>query len=298
MQRRARLGLTAAAIVILGIPGSAEAPEAPGFAGAFRWSMDDPLFGGFSALELAPDGSSFVAMTDRGAWTRGRLLRDGAGRIAGVEAEPLQKMKATGEAPLKPSRSDSEGMALAEDGTIFVSFEGVARVLRYERFGSSATNLPNPQAFRGLLKNSSLEALAILPDGSLVTVLEDTRGSEGAFPAFRLDGTDWAAWGSLPREGAFLPVAADMGPDGRLYVLEREFLGIRGFAARVRAYVPGPEGPGDGRTVLQSPPGTHDNLEGLSVWQDADGRIRLTMISDDNFKFYQTTEIVEYVLGD
>ncbi len=200
-------------------------------------------------------------MTDRGAWTRGRLLRDGAGRIAGVEAEPLQKMKATGEAPLKPSRSDSEGMALAEDGTIFVSFEGVAGSCGMSGFGSSATNLPNPQAFRGLLKNSSLEALAILPDGSLVTVLEDTRGSEGPFPAFRLDGTDWAAWGSLPREGAFLPVAADMGPDGRLYVLEREFLGIRGFAARVRAYVPGRRGPGTGARSCRAPPARMTTLK-------------------------------------
>ncbi len=60
MQRRARLGLTAAAIVILGIPGSAEAPEAPGFAGAFRWSMDDPLFGGFSALELGPTAAALL----------------------------------------------------------------------------------------------------------------------------------------------------------------------------------------------------------------------------------------------
>jgi hypothetical protein len=298
MQRRARLGLTAAVILVLGLPGSAEAPEVPGFAGAFRWSMEDPLFGGLSAIELGADGGTFVAMTDRGAWTRGRLIRDEAGRIAGVEAEPLQKMRATGEAPLKPSRSDSEGMALAGDGTIFVSFEGVARVLRYAAFGSAAENLPTPEAFRGLLKNSSLEALAILPDGSLVTVLEDTRGSEGPFPAFRFDGRNWARWGSLPREGAFLPVAADTGPDGRLYVLEREFLGIRGFAARVRAYDPGPQGPEGGRTVMQSPPGTHDNLEGLSVWRGADGRIRLTMISDDNFRFYQRTEIVEYVLGD
>ena len=37
----------------------------------------------------------------------------------------------------------------------------------------------------------------------------------------------------------------------------------------------------------------HDNLEGLAVWQAADG-LRLTMISDDNFRWFQRTEIVEY----
>lgn len=40
----------------------------------------------------------------------------------------------------------------------------------------------------------------------------------------------------------------------------------------------------------------HDNLEGISVWQDPDGRIRLTMISDDNFMVFQRTEIVEYAV--
>jgi hypothetical protein len=48
-----------------------------------------------------------------------------------------------------------------------------------------------------------------------------------------------------------------------------------------------------------SPPatGTHDNLEGLDVWADAEG-LRATMISDDNFRFFQRTEIVDYRLPD
>jgi hypothetical protein len=46
--------------------------------------------------------------------------------------------------------------------------------------------------------------------------------------------------------------------------------------------------------IFTSAVGQHDNLEGLSVWRDAKGTIRLTMIADDNFYFFQTTEIVEY----
>jgi hypothetical protein len=42
--------------------------------------------------------------------------------------------------------------------------------------------------------------------------------------------------------------------------------------------------------------GVQDNLEGLSVWRDIAGQIRLTLISDDNFRLLQRTEIVEYVL--
>ncbi len=54
-------------------------------------------------------------------------------------------------------------------------------------------------------------------------------------------------------------------------------------------------GPGAADEVLlQTEAGTHDNLEGLAVWQDAAGAIRLTMISDDNFLPTQRTEIVDY----
>ena len=41
----------------------------------------------------------------------------------------------------------------------------------------------------------------------------------------------------------------------------------------------------------------HDNLEGISVWQDEQG-LRMTLISDDNFRAFQRTEIVEYRLTD
>jgi len=51
------------------------------------------------------------------------------------------------------------------------------------------------------------------------------------------------------------------------------------------------------QTLIDTPPGRHDNLEGLTVWQDMAGRIRLTMISDDNFNFFQRTELVEYALN-
>ena len=89
---------------------------------------------------------------------------------------------------------------------------------------------------------------------------------------------------------------ADTGPDGRLYVLEREFAKWRGFATRVRSFAYGADGLTDEQLVLQTPIGQHDNLEGLAVWQDDTGAIRLTMVSDDNFFVFQRTEFVEYRL--
>ena len=58
-----------------------------------------------------------------------------------------------------------------------------------------------------------------------------------------------------------------------------------------------PTGLQDARILLETRGGRHGNLEGLAVWQDSHGALRLTMISDDNFQFFQRTEWVDYKLA-
>ena len=91
------------------------------------------------------------------------------------------------------------------------------------------------------------------------------------------------------------PHDLEIGPDGRLYLLERAFTGFA-FRSRVRALTLGPKRAVTSETLLTTPSWRHDNLEGLSVWKDAQNRIRLTMISDDNFRAIQRTQFVEYVV--
>jgi hypothetical protein len=38
----------------------------------------------------------------------------------------------------------------------------------------------------------------------------------------------------------------------------------------------------------------HDNLEGISVWQTPAGELIMTLVSDDNQRRFQRTELVEY----
>lgn len=293
MQRRVSLGLTAAALA-LGLQGAANPMQPAGFVGAYALRMDDPRFGGFSGVEISADGSRIYVLSDRGGWTAGTLRRDGAGQITDVTLRPVTLLKGTGEAPLKKSRADSEGMALAPDGSFYISFEGVARVLHYQRLDGVAVNLPTPPAFARMPRNASLEALAVDGRGRLYTLPEDTRAAGADFPLWRWDGQDWSQPFTLPRRGEFLPVGADFGPDGRLYLLERAFYGLGGFASRVRAFALQGDGIAGEEVVLQTDPGVHDNLEGLSVWREAGGALRLTMVSDDNQKFYLRNEIVEY----
>ncbi len=253
-------------------------------------------FGGFSGLEVSADGRAFVAVTDQGWIARGTLQRGADGRIARVQAGAPQPLLDRNGGRLTGGDIDAEGLAAATDGAVYVSFEGGARVERLGQDGQTLSPLPRPAAFADLQRNSSLEALALDPQGRLITWPERSGAWERPFPVFRRDrGGGWRAPYTIRRDGRFLPVGADTGPDGRLYLLERHFTGIA-FASRVRSFAFTGAGLTDERLVLETPPGRHDNLEGLSVWRDGDGFVRLTMLSDDNLHLLQRTEFVEYRL--
>jgi len=263
--------------------------------GSFTW--DGPgvaAFGGFSGFVLLPDAAGFVAVTDKGWLAEGRLIRDGD-RIVGVSDTTLRPMVGGKNAPLTSFMSDAEGLARAPDGTLYVSFEGYHRIAAV-RPGETRTRWIDRHAdFDGLQINSGLEALARDPQGRLITLPERSGAWERPFPVYRREGAGWTQPYTLRRDARFLPVGADTGPDGRLYLLERHFTGLA-FASRVRSFAFAPGGLADERLELETPPGRHDNLEAISAWRDAAGRIRLTMLSDDNFHFLQRTEFVEYAL--
>ncbi|GGL56060.1 esterase-like activity of phytase family protein [Wenxinia marina] len=258
------------------------------------WTMDDPGFGGFSAIHVFPGGERFVAVSDRAMIVEGQFLRDGNGDITAVESRHPAPLPDENGDPIEGVRADSEGVAVGPDGTIYLSFEGVAR-LRVEDAGDGLPRrLPRHPDFATLQSNSALEALAIGPDGALYTIPERSGRADRPFPVYRLKDGAWDIPFELPRRGPFLVSGADIGPDGRLYVLERDFTGI-GFRSRVRRFdLAG----GSEETLLETGTGVHDNLEGISVWRQADGRLRMTLISDDNFRWFQVTEIAEYVLDE
>ncbi len=266
------------------------------FLGRYIWTVEADGFGGFSGLELSQDGQGFTATTDDGMIATGTLTRDQKGVISGVALSRFAKLLGTGGAPVGRFKNDAEGIAEAPDGTLFVSFEGEHRVWQYDTPEMPATPLPIPAAFAEFQRNSALEAIAIGPNGALYTLPERSGEWTRPFPVWRYADGAWSQPFDLPRRDKLLPVGADFGPDGRFYLLERELVSIFGFRIRVRSFALGPDGFGNERTEFTSAVAAHDNLEGLSVWQDADGRTRLTMISDDNYNAFQVTEFVEYVL--
>jgi hypothetical protein len=118
------------------------------------------------------------------------------------------------------------------------------------------------------------------------------------FPIYRLRAGVWDTALSLPRPDGFMPVSADFGPDGRLYVLLRQFHGLMGFSSKLIRTTVGEDALGPIEVLFESAVGLHDNLEGLSVWRDGAGHLRASMVADNNFLPFLSSSIVEYTLPD
>jgi hypothetical protein len=260
------------------------------------WREPDTGFGGFSGLAVLDGGRRFVAVSDRGQWATGSFERHG-GRLVGARLDGIGPLHEISGRPLSgEDDTNAEGLAIDSRGRAWVSFEAFHRIRRFDSIDGPAGNVRGHPDFPSLQKNSALEALAIGPDDTLYAIPERSGALDRPFPVYRLRDGHWDTRLRVRRDGPYLVVDADIGPDGRLYVLERDFGWVAGFATRVRRFDIGPDRLGGEVTLLETPFGALDNMEGISVWQDRDGRTRVTLISDDNFFPLQKTMFAEYVL--
>ncbi|CAN5662032.1 esterase-like activity of phytase family protein [soil metagenome] len=273
---------------------SAEAPRLEEDA-IIVWRASHADFGGFSAVEVLDGGARFVAVTDQGHWASGTMERE-AGRLVAVSLDAIDPLRSIAGRPLTGDDADAEGIALDSDGRFFVSFEGFHRIRRYDRIDGPAAHVDGHREFRSLQRNSGLEALAIDAQGALYAIPERSGALDRPFPVYRKRAGAWDRRLSIPRSGSFLVTGADFGPDGALYVLERDFTWLGGFRTRIRRFVLGAGGLDAGTTLLETARGALDNMEGISVWQDASGAVRITLLSDDNFFPLQRTLFAEYLL--
>lgn len=284
-----------AVVAALLLSGAALADPATS-AEVFPWT--DPAradFGGFSGLVMDPDGAGLVAVSDRGGIWTAKVTRDATGRIASVTTTAVVTPLDSKGQPQTEFLSDAEALTIAPGGRLMVGYEGLTRVAGYD--------LPDPlpratdrwDRFRALWGNEAIEGLATLPDGRLLAVIE-TADADGAYPTYLLGPQGWQEGPAIPGADGYAAAGADVGPDGRLYLLERWYRPMLGFATRVRVFSGRPEAFGRGATILETPAGTLDNMEGLSVWRRRDGALVATMVSDDNFSLFQKTELAEFTI--
>ena len=282
--------------------------------GGLVLSSPAKFFGGLSGLDFIDrKGRKLVAVTDTGAWLMGELVyRNGVPvGLDDVRMGPL--LGRNGKRFYKKRYIDAEAIDVlpGQDANkrVLIAFERRHRIgyfpLREKAIGAAIRYVPLPKGLRKAKKNKGIEAMARLEVGPL----------KGTILAFAERKTDrkgrlkgWLIGGEMPGElklvdhGGFNITDLAELPNGDVVLLERRFRLTEGVKMRLRRIAQKkirPEAVLDGEVLFEAGPELQiDNMEGLSVHTDDNGKIVLTLISDDNFQFMQRTLLMQFSLMD
>jgi hypothetical protein len=274
------------------------------FVGGLVLESKHKNFGGISGLHIAQDGVSFTAHSDRGHWLRGKFKLDGD-RVTGIENAGMAPMLGPDGRTLTSRRwFDTEALT-ADSENFYVGIERANRILRYRiADGMNARGIPVqiPSGIRNLPFNQGLEALAFVPKamplaGSLLAIAELGLDEKGNILAFILGGPTPGIF-TIKRIGSFEISDAAISPTGHLIIVERYFRFVTGIHLRIRAIPLSEVKPGalvDGTVLLEADSNFDiDNMEALSITKNAAGQIMLTMLSDNNFNYFQRTILLRF----
>lgn len=255
----------------------------------FEWHMDHPDFGGLSALIVAPDGGSLIAGGDRGALIEATLTRGAADDLTDVTPATLTKaLLRTGHAPTD-FKMDLEAMTPAPDGGWLIAYESYVRIEHLSDIAARPQATHYWDEFVDLFGNQAFEALATLPDGRVIAITEDSAPASSVI----WDGDTWARGPAIPVTPDYRITGADVGPDGCLYLIERHYGLAAGFRFGLRRLSGGPDAWED-TLIYRAAPARLGNAEGLSVWQDSTGQMRVSIVTDDGFLPLTATRLIEF----
>jgi len=263
------------------------------------WALrsDNPGFGGISALHV--DGRRVTGLSDTGVLSRFDLPDGGARAVRG-RLDPLPD--GPGPPTLKSNR-DSESMLIFA-GHLWAGFERHNEIWRYASGDGHPESHAAPPAMKHWPYNTGPEAMVRLDDGRFLVFAENAPRGDGTSEVVLFDGdpavpgTRTVTLGYRPPDG-YRATDAALLPDGRILILNRRVTIWEGFSARLVVaalpeLAPGAVIAGREIAALRSPVSV-DNMEGLSVTQEA-GRTILWIVSDDNFFPLQRTLLLKFAL--
>lgn len=276
------------------------------FIGGLAFSSENELVGAVSGIRLFQNRKNFIAVADTGHWFSGQILRDDKGAPSGITSAEIAPIRdKAGNASGVKWEFDAEGVALRGD-KVFVSFERNARVDGYQLenvlTSSVVQSLPVHIPAYEFRANGGLEALAVAPldsplNGAMVTLSERSVDKADNLFAAVLDGPKAGVF-TVKRDDPFSITDADFLPNGDLLLLERRFNIASGVGMRLRLIKGEDIKKGalvDGEVLLDVGNGYQiDNMEGLSINENDQGEIFVTLISDDNHSFLQRNLLLEF----
>jgi hypothetical protein len=264
-------------------------------------------FGGLSALNMAPDGVHFLALSDKARWFRGRIVERDGGPAGLADVETALVLGPDGAPLAKRGWYDTE--ALARDGsTLYVGIERVHQIVRFnDKAGLMARGQPIavPAAIKKLPSNKGIEGLVFVPRGrplagTLIALSERGLDAAGNIVGFLIGGRSPGTF-AIARKNDFDVSDAALLPGGDMLVLERRYSWASGVAMRIRRIALAsikPDAVVDGPALVEADMGFEiDNMEGLGVHLTAAGEVVLTLVSDDNFSAIQRTLLLQFTLA-
>ncbi|ORE92383.1 hypothetical protein ATO13_15714 [Stappia sp. 22II-S9-Z10] len=264
-------------------------------------------FGGWSGLLV--EGERFLAVSDTGAWLKGRLLLTD-GRLSGVaDARMDPRVDIHGRPITGKTAGDAETLARAEGG-VLVGVEMTQQILFYPADGIDV-DVTAPATRRDLsteaivqLRHYGFEALAARGDGSLIAIAEGGERRADTLPAFHLrqPGGQERRF-AVKRDADWSVTGADMLPGGDMVLVERRYGGGIDVGMRVRRIgadaVDRATGVVDGPVLIEAGFSSEiDNMEAIAASVEDDGRLVFTLMSDDNHAFLQRTLMLRFALRD
>ena len=192
-------------------------------------------FGGFSGLDISPDGRRLIAVSDRGIWLTADLDYDRTGALSGISNAHLIPVRGSDGQPLKGRKNtDSESIARLTDGTLVVGFEQSHRLRRFAFPGQPAQRMQPPLVLGTSPPNGAAEALTRLWGNQLLILSQRLEAREGVAAGRIGADKEWRAVG-FRKTGIFRPVGAATRDDGMMFLLERRFSTLGGLGTRISA---------------------------------------------------------------
>ncbi len=260
------------------------------FGPCWHLKAEDPRFGGFSGLVVEPE--RLLLLSDRGwIWSTDRDRPDDG--LVGNRSWRVQALRSAGRRP------DAEELTPAVPGRYWVSLEGnhaiAALELDRQRKDLDLEPSPLPEPLASAPPNLGVEALAALPEGAVLAIAEAGREERHHAVLLAREGPRLLTYRSAP---GFAPTGAAWS-DGWLFVVERRLSPLTGFTTRLTA-TPVPSA-ADLTDVIEpavellrlSGRGFGYNIEAVAAERNVPyRRIRLWLVSDDNFNPLQETVLI------
>ena len=279
------------------------------YTGGLVLDSDDERFGGWSAIEVAQDGSRLLALSDSADWMTATMRYSGEGELTDLTEMVIAPLLDTDGRRFEGEAADAEGLTPLGDGRYAVSFEREHRIEAFDIgvdwSGIGTTRgvaLPTPPGAERLRNNAGMEALAVSGGAMWVAVEYPlVEGQPHTLWRFDLSNPDTAAQPrALALEPGFGLTALAPDGEGGLYLIERFWdrnIGNRIMIGRLSAQaLEGGAEPARPEILAEITPAmTVDNIEAIAVFERG-GSTRLLIMSDDNFNDRQRTLLLSFAI--